>query len=167
MKIWLALVFRPFSRVDEIIQKAGKISVTDQNASLFQVIITDYAVFTSLLIPVIGLVVIIVTGGGGAMFLGLLAIVAAAALIIAVVRYFRILTFFNENQTAEAIIGQVYFYRDRGTVYFEFTYQGIKYGAKQYVMRNKRTTQLQTGEQVTVLVDRNDPRKAIIRKLFI
>jgi hypothetical protein len=100
------------------------------------------------------------------LFLFILVAISFITLIIAGIRYISIATIFNDNQEAQAVINHISFFRDRGNIFFEFIYQGEKYGARLHVMRNNFTTRYKIGDQVIILVDRNQPKKAFIKELF-
>jgi len=133
--------------------------------SLWRVITTDYTIYACLVFPVISLIVIIVSLGNP-LLIGILTILSAAAVIIAGIRFVRILTIFNENQMVDAAITRVFFFRGRGTLFFEFTYRGEKYSSKQQVIRSKTTTKLQPGNSIKVLIDWNNPENALIVELI-
>ncbi len=133
--------------------------------SIFRSVTTDYIIFCSLVFPFISLIVIIVTVGNP-LLIGLLTILSAATLVIAGIRFVRILAIINENQMVDAIVTYVYFYRGRGTISFCFTYNGESYHTSLYVIRTKPSTVYKPGDKIQVLVDWNDPRKALIADLY-
>ena len=106
---------------------------------------------------------------GTGMTMPLIVIGVLATVICAVVFAWRVSVFrnlFSDNQIAQAEITDVSFWRDRGRANFVFTYNGQKYATGSPLMKTGRTKALRVGETVTVLVDRNNPKRAIIRKLF-
>jgi hypothetical protein len=93
--------------------------------------------------------------------------IAVIAIIILLWRMMRFYSLFNDNQEALATINDVSFFRDRGRITYIHKYNGGNYVSSHYVMKNSRTKSLAVGDQVTVLVDRNNPKKAFIKDLFI
>lgn len=77
-----------------------------------------------------------------------------------------ITTLFNDAQEVTATITDISFFRDRGRVSYIFTYQNQKYLNGNAIIANERTRQILVGEQRMVLVDRNNPKKSIIKDLY-
>jgi hypothetical protein len=63
-------------------------------------------------------------------------------------------------------ITNVSFYRDRGRVEYTYSYQGQAYSGGNAVMKTGRTKALTPGEEVTLIVDQHEPRRAVIRDLY-
>ena len=74
---------------------------------------------------------------------------------------------FSDGIEASATISNVFFFRDRGRVDFVFTYQGQKYGSGNAIHKVKQTKNLKVGDRIVVLIDRNNPKRAYIRDLFL
>jgi hypothetical protein len=133
--------------------------------SPWQVITTDYTIFSCLLFQIISMVTII--GNVGDRLFSLLMIVASVvSLIIAGVRYVRILALVNENQVEEAVITRVYAHRGKTRVSFDFTYHGENYRTYYSAVSSKATKKLQPGGSIHVLVDWSKPSRAMILDLF-
>lgn len=72
--------------------------------------------------------------------------------------------------TGVAVPGRVEavdFIRDRGRVVYRYEYEGKGYSGANAVMRNARTRKLVPGMGITLLVDQNDPSRALIRDLYV
>lgn len=68
------------------------------------------------------------------------------------------------------VVGQVTnisFYKDRGRVEYTYTYQNQNYSAGNAIMKTGKTRQLSSGSQVVLLVNPDEPKRALIRDLYI
>lgn len=74
---------------------------------------------------------------------------------------------FNDGIEATATISNISFFRDRGRVEYVYTYQGQKHVSGNAIHKVKQTQALKVGEQVIVMVDRNNPKQAFIRDLYM
>jgi hypothetical protein len=100
------------------------------------------------------------------MFTWLLAF-TVIALAVLVWRYASVQALFSYGLESKAIINSVSFYKDRGKIFFKYTFEGQKYRLANHVMRTKRTSALRIGAEVDILIDRNNPKRAILRDLFL
>jgi hypothetical protein len=82
-------------------------------------------------------------------------------------RCISIFSLFNGGLEARATISEIGFFRDRGFIKYVYSFQGQKYASQMRVMKNRTTTSYQIGDEVNVIVDRENPRKSIIRDLFV
>lgn len=89
------------------------------------------------------------------------------SLIGLALRVISIISLCNAGLDAKATITEIGFFRDRGYIKFLYTYQGQKYVGTQHVMKNKITTQYHNGQEVNIVVDRGNEKKAIITDLFM
>ena len=133
--------------------------------SITKAITNDYVLFNCLVFPVISLVVTIMTAGNP-LLIGILAIVSITALMIAAIRFIRIMKMINENQIVDDIVASIELNTKRGTIYIDYVYREGKYRSCQYVIRTRSSTFYKQGDRVRVLVDWNDPRKALIAGLY-
>jgi hypothetical protein len=140
--------------------------------SIMQVFWQDALAFISVIfVPIIWAVFLFTAyrDGGSGMTPNLILIGVGITLLSVGVFMWRVMVFrklFADNQVAQANITEVSFYRDRGLANFVFTYNGQKYITGSGLMKTKRTKALRVGEAVTVLVDRDNPKRAVIRKLY-
>lgn len=141
--------------------------------SLIRLIDTDYITLLALVFPLVawGLYAAFkltrAASPPDAIYIPLAAAVTAAALAVLVWRYRAFAHVFAEGVEVRAVIHTAAFFRDRGRLEFVYTYLGEKYLGSTAVHKNARTKVLQPGEQVTVLVDPGNPRRAFIRDLYV
>lgn len=96
-------------------------------------------------------------------------VLAVTVISIAVLawRYIGILTLYSMGMEVKAIVNSVSFFRDRGKIAYVYTYQGQKYLSGNSVMKTKRTKLYKVGDKIEVLVDRNNPKRAVIKDLYL
>ena len=63
-------------------------------------------------------------------------------------------------------VTSVWFTKDRGTVKYEYAYQGRDYTGANGIMKTGRTAKLVPGMELTLVVDSRDPGRALIRDLY-
>lgn len=90
-----------------------------------------------------------------------------SALLGLLTRIVSILSICNNGQNVKATIFEIGFFRDRGHIKFLYTFQGQKYIVRQRVMKNKITLQFQHGQEVDILINSENPKKAVIKDLFM
>ncbi|NMB54565.1 MAG: DUF3592 domain-containing protein [Leptolinea sp.] len=132
--------------------------------------LNDYVTYVCLVFPAICCVVILAnfvfTSAGTMLLLFVLVLTSLITTLIAGIRFISILKIFHDNQEVMGVISRIDFYRDRGRVEFVYIYQGAKFTSGLSIMKNRRTAGYQPGDEVFVLVDRNNPRKALIKDLY-
>jgi hypothetical protein len=144
----------------------------DKRPSIFKIIIIDYAAFTAALFPVVlwGIYLLLLVMketrineltypviAGGITFISILVLIW---------RIRQISLMFEDGLEVPATISRVFFFRDRGRVEYMFTYNGQEYITGNALHKVKQTSALKVGDKVTVLLDRNDPRRTCIRDLY-
>lgn len=138
--------------------------------SLIRTGLNDYVTYVCLVFPAICCIVILAnfvfTTAGTMLLLFVLLLISFVTLLVAGIRFITIWKIFHGNQEVMGTISRIDFYRDRGRVEFEYIYQGIAYTSGLSIMKNRRTAGYQPGDEVFVLVDRNNPRKALIKDLY-
>ena len=145
----------------------------DKKLSLQKIIIIDYTAFVAFLFPVVTWVIYFFLLGVKQIeisdlgFPTIASVITIAALMVLVWRVRHFFTIFNDGVEASATISNVSFFRDRGRVDYIFTYQGQKHAAGNVVNKVKQTVSLRVGDQVTVMLDRNNPQRAYLRDLYI
>jgi len=95
---------------------------------------------------------------------GALTVIAVAVLIW---RMRVINAIFEEGIETPGTITRIWFYRGRGSVNYTYTLQGQEYKSGSAVMRSKQTREIVTGQPVTLIVDPSNPKRALIRDLYI
>lgn len=144
--------------------------MTDKQPSLWKVIWIDYWAFVSVMLCFIAVGMYIydmffsrnptqtfVLFSLGIFMLGLFGITW---------RYMSLISLFNSGQEAKATVSEVGFFRDRGYIKYIYPYENKKYASHMTVMKNQLTTRYQVGDVVDVLVDRENPKKSMIKDLF-
>jgi hypothetical protein len=145
----------------------------NKQPSLIKILTIDYFAFMACLIP-------IVIWGFYFVFMNMqkvdpgdytLPLIFGAATLIALAviawRVREILSIFDDGLEAQAVIGNVFFFRDRGRVDYSYTFQGQNYIGGNALHKVKQTQALAAGQHVTVMVDRNNPKNAYIRDLYL
>lgn len=139
--------------------------------SLFRVISTDYPSYLSVLFPVIfGIfsLYFFFTGNDALQLFLPLAIGATVIGVPVLVQRFRaISSVFADGQQTQGVVTGISFFRGRGRVEYSYTFQGEKQMSGNAINRNSRTRKLRVGNKITVMVDRNDPRRAFIREIYL
>ena len=82
-------------------------------------------------------------------------------------RYISIVSLYNSGLETRATVSEVGFFRDRGYIKYIYPYENKKYASYMTVMKNKTTTRYQIGAEIEVIVDRENPKKSIIKDLFV
>ena len=146
---------------------------TNNQPSLLKIVTIDYATFLGWLIPVVvwGIYIVLIILGNvqtddftlPITFFGMT--VAALAILIWRIQIFN--TVFSDGIEITATISNVSFFRDRGRVEYVYFHQGEKYASGNAIHKVKQTLALKVGEQVVLMVDRNNPKRTFIRDLFI
>lgn len=145
----------------------------NKHPSLIKIITIDYIACLAFLIPVIfwGLYIVLIILQKVTLADFALPVIFSVITIVAIgVLVWRIQVFntvFNDGLETPATVSNISFFRDRGRVDFVYTYQGQKYIGGNAILKVKQTQALQIGEQVIVIVDRNNPKRAFIRDLYI
>ena len=84
-----------------------------------------------------------------------------------ILRCISIITLFNSGWEVKATINEMGFFRGRGYIQYIFPYQNGRYAGRMTVMKTKATSSYRVGDEVIVIVDRDNPKKSIIRDLFV
>lgn len=145
------------------------------NPSILRIIQVDYLAhlaFMFLLIIagiVITLQVLTVLAGGSDQAAGFwpLAIANAfMALLLIGFRMYAIFSVFSNGTETSGVIMSVTPSRDRVTLEFAYTWMGERLVREVIVAKDARITALTAGHNVTVLVDRGEPRRVLICDLY-
>ena len=145
----------------------------NRQPSLLKIITIDYIAFLGWLFPVVmwGIyIALIVLGNIKANDFTLPIIFAVISVVALAILMWRIQVFntvFSDGIETTATINNVSFFRDRGRVDYVHTYQGQKYVSGNAIHKVKQTLALKVGEQVVLMVDRNNPKRAFIRNLYV
>ncbi len=145
----------------------------NKQPSLIKILTIDYAAFLAVLFPIImwGLYIVLVILEEVKLTDLVLPVTFALITVVSIGvigwRVRTINTVFSDGMEATAAISNVSFFRDRGRVDYVYTYQGQKYVSGNAIHKVKQTLALRVGAQVVLMVDRNNPRQAFIRDLYM
>ena len=143
----------------------------NQNPSLFRIISTDYSSYLSILFPVVfGFFTIYffnTENSSSQLFLLITTVVTAIGIPTLFQRYRTISSVFANGTLTKGVITHIGFLRGRGRVEYSYTAQGEKHTSSNAINRNGRTRNLRIGQEVKVVVDPNDPRRAFIQDIYL
>ena len=139
--------------------------------SLFRVISVDYPSLLSILFPVIFWSVTAYYFYTGNDSMQLFALLSVGATVLGIPclfwRFYIISSVFEDGLEVQGMIMGVGFFRGRGRVDYTYMHQGQKYISGNAINRSKYTKGLQGGQQVTILVDRNSPKRAFVKDIYL
>lgn len=139
--------------------------------SLLRLIQTDYPSFLAALFPLFGWGFFLVDRlrrvDTDANFVLIMGALTLAAVLVLVWRYTSIASIYAAGQEVTATLNNAAFFRGRGNLTYIYKFQGGKYSCTNTVMKTNRTSAYAAGDRVTVLVDPNNPRRAVIKELYI
>ncbi|HEX6268842.1 MAG TPA: DUF3592 domain-containing protein [Anaerolineales bacterium] len=142
-----------------------------RSPSLFRIISTDYPSYLSVLFPLVfgGFSLYFFFAGNDAvrLFLPLALGVTLVGVPVLVRRYRSIASVFADGEQTKGVITGISFFRGRGLVKYSYTFQGEKRVSDNAINKNGRTRKLKVGQNVTVLVDRNNPKRAFIQEIYL
>lgn len=141
--------------------------------SLLKIITIDYAAFLGWLVPVTMwafYIFLLIVGNIHLQDITYLIMVIGFSVIGLTILLWRILTIhtvFNDNIQTPGNISHLAFFRDRGRVEYVYTYQAQKYCSGNGIHKVKQTEQIRVGSNTILVVDRNNPKRAFIRDLYL
>ena len=142
-----------------------------QRPSLFRVISTDYPSFLSVLFPIVfggfSIYFFFARNDAFQLFLFLAIGVTIVGVPVLFQRYRTISSVFADGTQTKGIVTGLSFFRGRGHVEYSYTFQGEKQVGGNAINKNSRTRKLRVGHAVTVIVDRNDPKRAFIQEIYL
>jgi hypothetical protein len=143
----------------------------NQKPSLFRVVSVDYPSQVSFMFPVVFWVVsayFFYTGNESMPLFVLLSIIASVVGIPFLFwRYWIISSVFEDGMQTQGIITGISFYRGRGRLQYSYNFQGQKYTSGNVINRSKYTRNMEDGQQVAILVDRNNPKRAFVKEIYL
>lgn len=92
--------------------------------------------------------------------------VSFVALIIGIWRIQMILALFNSGIKLSATITESWFFRGHGRINYAYTYRGHDYLSGNDLVPTGDAKRLRVGDRVTVIIDPDNPARAIIMDLF-
>lgn len=142
------------------------------NLSLRRILINDYLAFLGWAIPlmlwIVYLISVFVGRYGATSFFSYLALAATLAgpiVLLLRVIYFRWM--FAQGIEAPGKISEVSFTQDRGRVIYNYIHAGAEYRSANTLHRSADTRALRTGQNVTIMVDPRDPKRGLVKDLYI
>ena len=145
--------------------------MNDKQPSVLKIIWSDYWAFISALFCVIppGFYIYDVFFAGNFIqgFEWISLVIFMLALFGLTLRCISIISLYNSGLEANATVSGVGFFRDRGYIKYIYPYENKKYAGQMTVMKNKTTTRYQIGSEIAVMVDRENPKKSIIKDIFV
>lgn len=143
----------------------------NQKPSLFRVISVDYLSLLSVLFPVVFWIYsaycFFAQDDSLQMFVLLSMGLSLVGIPLLFWRYRLISAVFDDGVEAQGTITGIRFFRGRGRVDYVYSFQGQKYSSGNSVNRTKSTRALRDGQQVTILIDRNDPKRAFVKDIYL
>jgi hypothetical protein len=152
--------------------------------SPFRVLQSDFIALGSILFPAVmwGMYIVIayfgffpgfrghdpIQGSEGApafLYLGIITTLIGVPLFVWRWRSFQ--SVFARGRVVTGRIASVSFSRDRGRVEYSYEYSGQRYHGGNAIMKTKRTKALQEGDEVELIVDPENPKRALIRDLYV
>lgn len=142
-----------------------------QKPSLFRVISVDYPSLLSFLFPITFWILtayyFYYNEDSLQTFLILSAGISIVCIPLLLWRFYTISSVFEDGLEVQGTIMSVGFFRGRGRVDYTYMHQGQKYASGNAINRTKYTKELQGGQQVTILVDRNSPKRAFVKEIYL
>jgi hypothetical protein len=152
--------------------------------SLVRIIQSDYLALLGILVPVVSLIMYVcvayfgyfpglrgrdpIQGTEGApLFFYLFIIGLVIGLPLAIWRVRSIQQMFANSVEVNGQVTDISFFRDRGRVEYSYSYQGQNYSGGNAIMKTGKTLQLRPGSQIMLLVNPNEPKRALIRDLYV
>ncbi|MHC1782297.1 MAG: DUF3592 domain-containing protein [Anaerolineaceae bacterium] len=141
--------------------------------TIFRIIKIDFTSFIATIFPPCTWVVLLYfyfsnPGHGNTANFSIFASAATViGLVVLVWRTAGIRAIFSDGLQASGTITNLSFFRDRGRVNYVYTHQGQKIVGGNAIMKTKETTALEIGQEITLLVDRGNPKRAFIRELYL
>ena len=145
----------------------------NRQPSIKKILLIDYSAFIGWLFPVIlwaGYSISELTGTNQSDSFNYLLIstpLSIIGLVVVIWRIQKITSVFNERFEVTATISDFRFFRDRARVSYIYTFQGKKYVSGNAIHKTRQTEFLNIGDETAVMVDRNHPKRAFIRDLYL
>jgi hypothetical protein len=142
--------------------------MNQQRPALLRILYTDYLAFMALLFPAVFWIILLFgrTAQDAYMFYITVAMTAVAIPLL-LWRIFFFIKMFDTGVETPAVIQGMSFYRSRGRVGYTYTFNGAQYAAQDVIFKIGRVKEFASGEEVVALVDPNNPKRAIIKKLYL
>jgi hypothetical protein len=143
---------------------------TNKPPSLLKILQTDYYTFLSFLFLLILWIVYALfqifdfESPPGAIYVAVA--LSTFSLAIMVWRYQIIQALFSNGTLVSATVTDLWFYRGRGRIDFAFNFRGHEYLSGNDVVPSINTRAMRVGDRINVLIDPENPLRAIIQVLY-
>jgi len=87
-----------------------------------------------------------------------------AAIMLLRIRWF--IGFFKRGVVVSGSVVDVYWHKDRGRIEYTYTYQSKDYRHGNGMMKTRMTARISVGDEVKLIVDPQNPKRALIRNLY-
>ena len=155
--------------------------MNDQTPKLTRIIGTDYGALLGVILPLAGALLwagntffgfpatwrgrAIQQGDPTFIWIGVGMAVVGIVLLAWRLSVFRSL--FANGHRVPGRVTSVSFFKDRGRIEYDYEYGGSALHGGHAVHKTKRTTSLEEGQTVTVLVDPGNPKRTILADLYV
>lgn len=143
----------------------------NQSPSLFRIVSTDYSSYLSVLFPfVFGIFTLYffnTENTSSQLFLLITAVLTVIGVPTLIQRYRTISSVFANGTETNGVITYIGFLRGRGRVEYSYTAQGEKHTSSNAINRTGRTRNLRIGQDVKVIVDPDNPKRAFVQEIYL
>ena len=144
----------------------------EKKPSIERIFFTDYITTVSAISIVIAAVAFLIDrfiqslglGEQFPFFVGLVCIIGVAAIVW---RIRLISSAFEFGWEVDGDLVSISFFRDRGSVTYIYTIQGERYQTRNAIMKHRLTRSLVQGQQVVIMANKDNPKIAFIRDIYV
>lgn len=144
----------------------------DKKPSIERIFFTDYITTVSAISIVIAVVAYLFDrfiqslglGNQFPLIVGVVCVIGVAAIVW---RIRLISSAFEFGWEVEGDIVGISFFRDRGSVSYIYTIQGERYQTSNAIMKHRLTKSLQQGQKVVIMANKDNPKVAFLRDIYI
>ncbi len=147
-----------------------------RSPSFFSLIQGDYWALLAVIFPVVGWGLFIynrfIAAGpdrveAASFFLNMAIVATVVGIPLLVWRLRSFQAHFARGVEVTGRVIAIGFRRDRGRVQYTYTYQGQSYQGANALHKTRKTQGIQPGDEVTLLVDPDNPKRALIRDIYV
>lgn len=144
-------------------QETRKISLS----TIGRIIRGDYGAFLSSVFPIVGWALYLYTQDS--MFASIAIVITVVCIPIAALRIYSVTRILKSGveTIAEVTMNRYAPRRDRGYIKYSYTFQGQSYESGTAIMKTKATATLQPGDEIVVLVDADNPKRALPKVQYL